>query len=343
MKSSQSKEASFDCIHIKQGKKFELVLFSCEAKRLRKLVEINRRDSDEDKGYQRFLSGSRVNAIKKFVENNNPLPSAILITFDKWRLNSKENIITVPNKKNIGWVIDGQHRLEGANEASINISLPVIAFLGLSQEDQIKQFVVINKEAKGVPTSLYLDLLPHLPNKKPADLAKERSADLGNQLKRDEDSPFFGRIVVTTFPKKGELSLTNFVRLVTPLILPGKGLLSTYTEKEQRLIISNYFKALINVFPSYFKTYDSIFFQTIGFGALIHTLPIFFSICLTNYQGFTAEDATKVFNKVKDFDFSAWSKKGTGTAAELEASEDLKTELISAFEDTKSEGGILKL
>src|SRR6266498_6066204 len=126
MKKTSGKKVSFDCIYVKQGKKFELVLFSCEAKKLRRLVEINRRDSNEDKGYQRFLSGSRVSALKRYVENNNPLPSAILITFDNWELNSTKTKITVPDKKNIGWVIDGQHRLEGANESAVNISLPVI-------------------------------------------------------------------------------------------------------------------------------------------------------------------------------------------------------------------------
>ena len=45
-----------------------------------------------------------------------------------------------------------------------------------------------------VPTSLYLDLLGKLPNKKAGDFAKERASDIANQLKRDEDWYSFRRI-----------------------------------------------------------------------------------------------------------------------------------------------------
>jgi DGQHR domain-containing protein len=109
----------------------------------------------------------------------------------------------MPAGTDVGWVIDGQHRLAGAEVASrggTDIELPVIAFIGLSEPRQVEQFVTINREAKNVPTSLYLDLLRLLPNRKPADVAKERAADLATQLRRDEESPFFESIVVTTSP-----------------------------------------------------------------------------------------------------------------------------------------------
>lgn len=271
------------------------------------------------------------------------IPNSILASFDQGKLSKDKKTLILPDKKNIGWIIDGQHRFLGAHHAEKDIYMSIIAFLGLEVEDQIQQFVTINKEAKGVPTSLYIDLLPHLKNKKPADLAKERAADIATQLKRDEQSPFFSRIVITTSPRKGELSLANFARKVTPLILEGKGILSAYTEREQTAVISNYYIAIKNAFPNQFKKHESIFFQTLGFGALINALPTFFSICLKNYKGFTAEDATKVFNKIKHFDFSDWSKKGTGSSAEIEAAEDLKVELTSAFEDAGEGISVLRI
>jgi len=258
-------------------------------------------------------------------------------------LSKDKKTISIPNNEQAGWIIDGQHRFIGAHIADTNLLFPVIAFIGLEQEEQIQQFVTINKEAKGVPTSLYLDLLPHLKNKKPSDIARERAADIGTLLKRDESSVFFGRIVTTTSPRKGELSLTNFVRKFIPLILEGKGILSAFYEHEQRLIISNYYRGLKNAFPGYFRKYESVFFQTIGFGAVMNALPTVFSICLKKYQGFTAEDVTKIFKEILHFEFSNWSKIGTGNAAEREAGDDLISELKAAFDEGSAQGGLLRL
>jgi DGQHR domain-containing protein len=322
-------KVDFDCIAFKQGT-YEMVFFIAEAKKLWDFVRINTRIDDKKEGYQRALSNSRVRRIATYISSGNPIPLSILVSFDYAQLSSNKRRISVDSKKP-GWVIDGQHRLAGAFESSTKIMIPVVAFLKLSEENQIQQFVTVNKEAKGVPTSLYLDLLPHLKNKKPSDMAKERVADIASGLKLDEDSPFFGRIVVVSAPKKGELSLTNFVRKIMPMILEGKGLLGAYTIMEQKAVLNNYYMGLKNVFPSYFKKYESIFFQTLGFGALMNAFPVVFSICLREYKGFRVEDITKVLNQISHFDFEAWSKIGTGTGAENDAAEELISELRDAF------------
>ena len=329
------KSVSFPCMYFKQGKT-EMVVFIAKSSVLWKMLKINRRVENKDKGYQRALSESRVNAIATYIDDENPIPNSILVSFDTAQLISGKKKIVIPNKSDAGWVIDGQHRFAGSHRASKDINIVVIAFIGIEIDEQIQQFVTVNKEAKGVPSSLYIDLLPHLKNKKPADLAKERVLDIANQLKNDEHSPFYSKIVVTTAPKKGELSLTNFVRKATPLILEGKGILSAYTELEQKSVINNYYKALRNVFPKEFNKFDSIFFQTLGFGALINALPTFFSLSLKQNVGFTVSDATKIFKAIDYFDFSEWRRKGTGSAAENDASADLKAALKNTFSDTKS-------
>ncbi len=167
----------------------------------------------------------------------------------------------------------------------MNVNIPVVAFIGLSQDEQINQFITINREARGVPTSLYLDLLGSLKNKKPQDEARERASDIAVQLRRDENSAIYDRIVVVRPPKAGELSLTNFVRKVAPLIIRDRGFLSNYFEIKQRRIIDNYFKGMRNVYDDEFRRSDPIFFRTIGFGAMLNILPLFFSTCLTSIRG----------------------------------------------------------
>lgn len=339
---SKIKNVKFNCIPIKQGA-ITLYAMAISAKTLWNLVQINTREADKDVGYQRVLSTSRVRAISKYIAGKNPIPTSILISFgDSAIINSDGTEVTVSAKADAGWVIDGQHRLAGAHLSSKEIELPVIAFIGLDIEEQIQQFITINKEAKGVPTSLYYDLLSHLPVKSATDRAKERAADIASELRKDEESPFAGRIVITTAPKKGELSLNNFVRKVYPLLLDGRAL-SAYSVNEQKLIISNYYRGLQVAFPAYFSKHTSVFFQTIGFGALINALPTFLNLCIKTHKAFKVEDVANIFNEIKHFDFSAWDKLGTGTAAETQAGDDLKEDLISAFENAEGDISILDL
>jgi DGQHR domain-containing protein len=158
---AKTKTLSFPCLKLKQGK-LELVTFVAKARTINSFAAINLRDPDEKTGYQRVLSPTRVRVINKYIDAGKALPTSVLISLeedaklkhdtetDKWTL-------SIPQKKGAGWVIDGQHRLAGASESTIDIELVVVAFIGLSVKDQVNQFVTINKEAKGVPTSLYLN------------------------------------------------------------------------------------------------------------------------------------------------------------------------------------------
>lgn len=339
---TKAKVLQFNCIPIKQGKA-TLYAMAISAKTLWSIVQINTRDADKDTGYQRVLSSSRVRSIAKYIELDNPIPTSVIVSFaQSATVNKAGTTMSIVEKSDAGWVIDGQHRLAGAHISSKDVQLPVIAFVGLDIEEQIEQFVTINKEAKGVPTSLYYDLLSHLPIKSAAERSKERAADIASELRKDEESPFAGRIVITTAPKKGELSLNNFVRKIAPLLLDGRPL-SAYSVNEQKQIISNYYRGLQVAFPSYFTKHSSIFFQTIGFGALVNALPTFLNLCIKNHKSFKVEHVAKVFAEIKHFDFSAWDKMGTGTAAETQAGEDLKGELLSAFEDASGTTSILDL
>jgi DGQHR domain-containing protein len=254
----------FSCVTATQGD-VRLAIFAADAKQLFSILDINRRDPDKKKGYQRTLSLARVNSVVKYIQSKKPMPLSILVSFDQAKLSDDGTKLIVPNRKNAGWVIDGQHRLSGAFEATQKIELPVVAFLALPVEKQVEQFVTINREAKGVPTSLYYDLLPELPHaKSDSELSKERAADIGNELKRDEESPFFNRVVIMTSPRAGEMSLTNFVRKVAPLVHRKSGKFALYTELEQRKIIDNYFRALEHVFPKALKDESPIFFRRLA-------------------------------------------------------------------------------
>ena len=323
-----------------------MYLFSAPANDLFEILDINERDPDKDEGYQRTLSVSRIRSISDFVNQGHVIAPAIVVSLHDASFDAETHHLEIPKRRNSGWVIDGQHRLVGAKQSDIPIDLAVVAFLNLGLDRQIFQFVTINRTAKGVPTSLYYDLLKHLPpSKKPAEIAKDKAADIAHELRRDEESPLFNRITVAS-PKPGQtLSLTNFVRKVSPLIQtdPARSPISSYNVKEQTRIIDNYFRGLREHDPQYFLHSPSIIFRTIGFGALLNALSTIFNLALKHYQAFRVEEVATIFNKI-DFDFVEWENSGTGNAAELQAGKDLEEAARYAYEtDDSSETPVIKL
>ncbi len=332
----------FPCISFEQGK-FMLAMFNCSGKALWDIVKINRKEEDKEEGYQRTLSPARADKIATFIDKGNPIPASLLVSFDKGVLRNNGTKLVVPRKVDSGWVIDGQHRLEGAYRSENDITFPIMAFVGLSEAEQINQFVTINREHKGVPSSLYYDLLKHLPGgKNEAELIKERSADLATMVKNDEESPFHQRIVVTTAPKKGELSLTNWVRKIAPLLKHGQGRLAVFSDEAKIGVLNNYYLGLAQVFSDEYRKADSIFFKTLGFGALINTLPTFIDLTLQHQSGFRVVDVIRMFKRIADFDFAAWHQAGSGNQAESLAGDDLRQRLLDSLGESDTAGIRLK-
>jgi DGQHR domain-containing protein len=330
-----------------QQGKHSLALFPCHGKVIWSVVKINQRDTDKDEGYQRVLSPARAKVIAGFIDRGNLLPTTVLVSFDTAEIVHRggHTYLKVPNVENAGWVIDGQHRLAGAHQSQNDLRLPVVAFVKLPLEEQIACFVTINKEQKGVPSSLYLDLLKNLPEKRSAaDIANERAVDLADLLKRDEESPFFKRIVLNVTPHVGQISLTNFTRKFQPLVKPPNGTLYIYRDDDRAGIVNNYYRGLSRVFPKDYDRPDPIFFKTVGFGAMINCLPLVLSLAITNFKGFRVADVVSVFKNIDFFDFESWRKIGTGNDAENVAAGDLRAELEKAFAiGTESAGSAIKL
>jgi DGQHR domain-containing protein len=248
VKRKLAKSIAVDAIPVQQGK-FTFYLFSMPASTLWRVTEINQRSEDKREGYQRALSDARVRNISKYIQTGGMLAGSIVVSFDKGTFDSANRKLRIPNQESVGWVIDGQHRLAGAYEASekgTDLTLPIIAFLELSIDKQIELFITINKEARGVPASLYIDLLRELPKKKTErELTDERIADIARALDDDELSPFHQKIIFTRNARAGEISLNNFARILRPHIARPAGTISLFTPITQEGAITNYYKALV--------------------------------------------------------------------------------------------------
>jgi DGQHR domain-containing protein len=331
---------SIDAIPVTQAG-VSFYLLSIAASTLWRITEINQRSEDKDEGYQRALSNARVRNIARYIKTGGMLPGSIVVTFDDGTFNKKTQKLRLPIRKNVGWIIDGQHRLAGAHEASkgsnsVDLKLPTIAFLELPPEKQIELFITINREARGVPASLYIDLLKNLPRQKTErELTEERIADIARGIDRDEQSPFHQKIIFTSTAKAGQISLNNFARILRPHIMRPAGTIALFTPHEQEGAINNFYKALAVSFPKVFKKSPSILFRTIGFGAVFRAFPLIFNLTRTRYNAFSVANISKILKEVNDFDFEKWVQAGTGSGAEISAGEDL----IAAIEEAFAEDG----
>lgn len=319
-------------------------MFSLKASQLYPMVSINRRSETEDRGYQRVLSNARVEAVANHIRSGRPVPNSVLISLDGASYDEATSTLSIPSGEDIGWVIDGQHRIAGAHEASTDydIELCVFAFVGVDEEFQIEQFITINREAKGVPTSLVYDLLSHLPNrKKPGDIATERAAEIANGLRHDPESALYNRIVVTQSPSKGKISITNFVRKIQPHVHPERGVLRVFTLPEQQNIIANYFSALKRVYREQWGKTDNIFFRTVGFGAMMNMFEEIFTITITRSDGgFMVQNIEATLAGVKHFEFASWEAGGSGNKAEMEAAAEFRTDFNRSLSSTSSSNRI---
>lgn len=317
-----------------------MYVFVTDSRTLFQFATVSRREENKERGYQRNLKESRARSIASYIDDQRGLiPNNIVINFENGTV-FKEGMLWIPQKDDAAWVIDGQHRLYGMRLAKTSLTVSVLAFIGLSLEDQVSLFIKINREQRGVPSSLYLDLLVFIGDE---DSLDRKVRDLIDQLNQEEDSPWFANIDMTG-AGKGDISLANFARKLKPLVDPQRGVLQPYTFEEQYKIMANYFDGIKSVFLNQWSDKNKKLTKTLGFGALMNSFPGIFGLTRELYQGFTRNYVMKIFQLIKDFQFdSATLGSGTGNKAEMDAGTKILSLITDAVRNQEPEKGLIRL
>jgi len=132
-------------------------------------------NSQTKKGYQRKPHDARVNQLANDLRKDRvDLPTAVLLNVrDKESRNwVKDGVFDLRHLKgpssagSIFYVVDGQHRVLGLQklftenpEGWQDFLLPFICMLGASEDEEMRQFHIVNSTAKSVRTDLALQLL----------------------------------------------------------------------------------------------------------------------------------------------------------------------------------------
>lgn len=131
-------------------------------------------------GYQRRPIENRFKEVARYVEEHEGLlPTAILVNFrddvkfvpddesDKGSIT--QGVLRIPSDT-IFWVVDGQHRVYGLQEAArrlkranseamLSYDVPLVFTVGVKKLDEMRLFHIVNSKAKSVPTDLAAALL----------------------------------------------------------------------------------------------------------------------------------------------------------------------------------------
>jgi DNA sulfur modification protein DndB len=202
--------------------------FLMEPEKLFKIAYVSHRaktNEDSLKTYQRMIQKKRIAKIAKYIhEDAGVFPTSIVLNiysdrelrFDVAAEMSGKNAalgtLYIPNKYQIAWIIDGQHRLFGYSglEEANTATLPVIAFENLPAHKQAKLFVDINHEQVKVSKNLLIDLYAnlHWNSENPQEMLLSLISRLIKEFNENPKSPFRDKIIKVDGKKTKSRNIT---------------------------------------------------------------------------------------------------------------------------------------
>jgi len=250
-------------------------------------------------GVQRKLRADRQKEITKYIQSPDAtFPNSIILAFNEGvEYLTKTGELLIPLKEDVAAIVDGQHRLSGFKGDEEDFDLIFSGFLDLDVPNQAMIFATINGKQTRVNPSHVYDLYEMNPNRSPI----KTCHTIVKAFNESEKSPWFRRIKMlggAKWEKYRDLSQSAFVNgLVSYIskdqiedenILRKEGQLKEYTIKEQKKyifrsyfindedeiiykILSNYFKALSETFPTEWSNKDKKYnlTKTTGFNGFM--------------------------------------------------------------------------
>lgn len=301
--------------------------------------DISRRKDNKttnNEGYQRSFGTSRINNIKNYlIQEKGIIPNSILVNIDegKYSFNEATNELTLNDETSIGFIIDGQHRVIGTYNANPEIILPVVATTELDVVAQAQLFIKINSTQKGVPTSLYLDLLDltegelaDFDDEGISNLGERRAIEIAKRLNEESDNPFFEKVNTVGERQEG-VSLVAFRSSLLEYVEPKNGKFKEYGFEQQFTIFKIYFKAIKATYLEQWET--GVFFKSVVFGGIMKAMYDIFVTVTQRKSSFSTNNAMEILEKIKDFNFNS-GEFGSG----FKAQDNLAKALISALKTT---------
>lgn len=244
---------------------------------------------DEGQGYQRSPSQTRIKKLGNFLDSNIkedksfPMPTAILLSDRGSNIEFNDSKLSFPADVKFP-IIDGQHRIEGIkhavefkkNETISDYSYPCVIMRDMDKISEMKQFKVVNGEAKSVNTALVSMLLTQVAEKEGIVEEKEKwrviASKVIKKLNDDPNSIWHDMIIMPNNTKylRSEINddpskkhkricpATSFMQSLRPLVAYGEEMIWHNGDIEYAVnnlveILNAYWSALAQVIQPAFK------------------------------------------------------------------------------------------
>jgi DGQHR domain-containing protein len=286
---------------------------------------INKLDPEEEgPGYQRILNQGRAKRLTEYLldgqtEGDAFLPTSIfLATSKEIPFDSSTNTITF-DVSQVGPfnVVDGQHRIAGLiaaadkNSDLLDFEIPVNIAGGLDDISQMCHFLIVNTTQRSVDKAVEqqivarltrmvsLEKMPTIPRwiRRQVDKGEDaRALVIANFLNVDANSPWLGKIRMANDDDgvAATINQKSFVNSLKKYIFSSNNPLSNPEWDEMRpKILSNYWKAVVELLVDEKSEKPSVLFKTIGVD-LFHLVSATVFTNLANQKDFKKETIKKL-------------------------------------------------
>ncbi|MBP2633207.1 MAG: hypothetical protein H6Q70_3835 [Firmicutes bacterium] len=203
--------------------------FSIEPERLLKIgYVLHRNEANKNMmpTYQRLIKKKRLTEVQKFIGGGGYFPNSLIISIDTGGKGiqfdisatkvdgalSRLGVLHLPKKYRSTYIIDGQHRLYGYSDSvyATTNSIPVVAFIDLDRQEQIKLFMDINENQKAVHKTLRVTLNADMLWDSPEYNERRQAlrSKIAQMFGEEETSPLLGRVVVGEDEKSSTKCIT---------------------------------------------------------------------------------------------------------------------------------------
>lgn len=288
---------------------------------------ISKLDPDEaGPGYQRLLNEGRAKRLSEYLidgtsEGDAFLPTSIFLATNKDIVfDSSTNSITF-DVAQVGPfnVVDGQHRIAGLVMAAekdpklLEFEVPVNIAVGLDDISQMCHFLIVNTTQKSVDRAieqqivarltkmLNLEKMPTIPQwiRRQVEKGEDaRALNVANFLNSEPTSPWCGKIRMANDDSEGAIiNQKSFVNSIKKYVFSANNPLSNPVWDEKRpLILSNYWKAVIEILVDFESEAESVIYKTTGVD-LFHIVSATVFTHLASQSNFTKEAVKSLLTK----------------------------------------------
>ena len=287
---------------------------------------INRLDPEEEgPGYQRILNQGRAKRLTDYLldgqsEGDAFLPTSIFLATNKdIAFDPTTNTITfdvaVVGPFN---VVDGQHRIAGLIAAAaknpdlLKFEIPVNIAVALDDVSQMCHFLIVNTTQRSVDKAVEqqivarltrmidLEEMPTIPRwiRRQVEKGEDaRALVVANFLNTDANSPWYGKIRMANDDDGSAATINqkSFVNSLKKYIFSSNNPLSNPEWDGMRpMILSNYWKAIVELLIDPQAEKPSVLFKTIGVD-LFHIVSATLFTHLANQRDFKKETIKQLF------------------------------------------------